>query len=339
MFIWAFTTGEFIVFAFSMLEMPPKYLCFNQDGTTYECKAEQTFCKDPSIRYKINWDDPSSLHNWVESLNLTCESASRVGMIGSMFSLGKWQVLLLYQDQLQLNVSYQIDQDLYGRKKIYLQSMGLQTFFYAGICISKSLNVTLLLICGFGFASIGRASIGYIYMLEMTPNKYKTFIGSFAQISAGVTPAILALYHLYVSKDWFPFQAFIAFTTLLVTISIVALPESPQYLISKKQYDNARNSLETIAWWNKYKGPLDFKFKDEAETLKQSDEETYLLLRIPDQDLNQYKYTNYQNEIQEDISINCDTISSNGQDRIILKDQNQSNSGSIKEILKQKQHA
>ncbi|CDW84608.1 solute carrier family member 5 [Stylonychia lemnae] len=312
LFIWGFTNGGCLITAFSMLEKPPKYLCFNEVGTTYECQADQSFCIDPSIKYKIDWDDPTSLYNWVESLDLTCESASRIGMIGSMFFIGK---------------------------NIYLLSMGLQTFFYAAILMSQSLNITLVLICGFGLVSFVRTSIGFIFMQEMTPDKYKTFIGSFALVSLAIVPAILALYHIYISKDWLPFQTLSAFTTLLVTISIFALPESPQYLISKKQYDDARKSLETIAWWNSYKGQLDFKFKDEVETLQQSDEETYLLLGIPDQDLNQYKSTNEQNEILENISINSDTISSNGQDRIILKDKNQTKFSSVKEILKQKQHA
>ncbi|CDW90620.1 solute carrier family member 5 [Stylonychia lemnae] len=307
LFIWAFTTGGCLAFAFSMLEKPPKYLCFNKDGTTYECKADQTFCKDPSIKYKIDWDDPTSLHNWVESLDLTCESASRIGMIGSMFFVG------------------------------YMS--GAFTLPRISICMSRKLNLTLVLICGFGFASLGRAAIGFLYMQEMTPDKYKTFIGSFAQISIGITPAILALYHLYITKDWLPFQAFSAFTTLLVTISIIALPESPQYLISKKRYDEARKSLETIARWNRYDGPIDFKFKDEDQALLQSDEETYLKQNIPYQDANKYESANDQNQNQYTTSADCDTLQSSRQDRIKLKEPNQNNSGSIKEILKQKQHA
>lgn len=77
---------------------------------------------------------------------------------------------------------------------------------------------------------------------------------------------IIALYFLVVSKYWVPFQIFFCVTNALCCISIAFVPESPKYLISKKLYDEARQSLLFIAKFNKHKGvsPLDFKFDREV---------------------------------------------------------------------------
>ncbi len=61
--------------------------------------------------------------------------------------------------------------DLYGRRIIYFVSMVGHLITYFIMLVSKSLDLTLVMMLMFGFFSLGRASIGYIYMQEFTPTK------------------------------------------------------------------------------------------------------------------------------------------------------------------------
>ncbi|CDW88684.1 solute carrier family member 5 [Stylonychia lemnae] len=149
---------------------------------TYECQAYQTFCKDPSIKYKIDWDYPSSLHNWVESLDLTCESPAKIGLIGSIFFVG-WTI---------------------------------GAFILPRLCVQYLIFLTFL------------------------------------------------LYFLFVSKHWLDIQIFGCVINFLIAFSINFLPESPKYLISKQQYEDARDSLRVIARINRYKGSLNLRFDKEV---------------------------------------------------------------------------
>jgi MFS family permease len=61
--------------------------------------------------------------------------------------------------------------DLFGRKIVYSVSMVGHLITYFVMIVSTSLNLTLAMMLIFGFFSLGRASIGYIYMMELTPTK------------------------------------------------------------------------------------------------------------------------------------------------------------------------
>ncbi|CDW90392.1 UNKNOWN [Stylonychia lemnae] len=254
LFIWGFATGGILFFALAILEKNPRYLCYKADGTTYECQADQTFCKDPSIKYIIDWDYESSLHNWVQSLDLTCESPAKLGLLGSIYFVG-WAIAAIFLPRLS---------DIFGRKYVYFISMLLHAIMYLGMIISRNLNLTIVLMGFFGFFSLGRTSVGYLYMQELTPTKQQTFIGTFLQIVNGSIASLIAIYFLYVSKHWLGFQIFGCVTNFLIAISIIYLPESPKQLISKKRYEEARDSLRIIARFNRYKGQIDFKFDREV---------------------------------------------------------------------------
>ena len=61
--------------------------------------------------------------------------------------------------------------DIYGRKKMYFISMLCHGLIYFGIVMSRSLKLTTALMFFLGMAGAGRASVGYLYMLELTPLK------------------------------------------------------------------------------------------------------------------------------------------------------------------------
>jgi MFS family permease len=59
--------------------------------------------------------------------------------------------------------------DIFGRKKIYFIAMALHLIVYFVFLVSTSLTLNIVMMLLFGALSVGRASIGYIYMQEFTP--------------------------------------------------------------------------------------------------------------------------------------------------------------------------
>jgi len=47
--------------------------------------------------------------------------------------------------------------------------MFLHALMYIGIILSRNLDMTIVFMGFFGFFSLGRASVGYLYMQELTP--------------------------------------------------------------------------------------------------------------------------------------------------------------------------
>lgn len=58
------------------------------------------------------------------------------------------------------------------------------------------------------------------------------------------------LYFAFISNDIIPLLYVGFFFNVITFSSNLMLPESPQWLVSQKQYDRARQALMTIAFWN-----------------------------------------------------------------------------------------
>jgi MFS family permease len=68
--------------------------------------------------------------------------------------------------------------DLFGRKRIYFFSMLGHLLAYLVMLFSTSLNLNIGMMLLFGFFSLGRASVGYIYMQELMPVAQQTIVGT-----------------------------------------------------------------------------------------------------------------------------------------------------------------
>ena len=88
-------------------------------------------------------------------------SSAKIGLLGSIYFIG-WTCAAVILPRLS---------DMYGRKLIYLISMSGHCAIYLGLILSRNLNLTITLMYFFGFFSLGRASVGYLYMQELTPAK------------------------------------------------------------------------------------------------------------------------------------------------------------------------
>lgn len=85
---------------------------------------------------------------------------------------------------------------------MYLATMIGHLIFYTGIVLSRSRILTTVLMFFLGMMSVGRASIGYLYTLEMIPLKQQTTVGTIMQMSNTLCTIFACFYFYYISKQW-----------------------------------------------------------------------------------------------------------------------------------------
>jgi OCT family organic cation transporter-like MFS transporter 4/5 len=102
----------------------------------------------------------------------------------------------------------------------------------------------------FGFFSLGRASVGYLYMQELLPTKQQTAVGTLLQVVNGSVSIIACFYFYFISKYWLWFEIFGFSTNVVVVVWLFWVPQSPKWLMSKKRYKEAKEVLKYIAMIN-----------------------------------------------------------------------------------------
>ena len=191
--ISGFASGSFVLYSISFLEKAPRYLCYNSATAAYdtECSAK-SFC-GTDTKYIIDYDYYTSLHNWVEQLDMTCTSSTKIGFIGSLYFLG-WTISATIVPRMS---------DIYGRKLVYGISMLCLLLLNFGVLFSTNLDLTMALMFFSGFASCGRCAGGFLFLMELTPVKNQPTIGTITHIASGMTTVYSLMYFLYISKYWY----------------------------------------------------------------------------------------------------------------------------------------
>ena len=103
-----------------------------------------------------------------------------------------------------------------------------------------------------GIVGVARKSIGFCYMVELAPVKFRAALGTFWNTSElSITNIYLTTYYWYIHPNWIP-TAYVAM--FLVTISGIMMwfliPESPKWLYFKERYSDLRAVLIYMAKGN-----------------------------------------------------------------------------------------
>lgn len=136
--------------------------------------------------------------------------------------------------------------DMYGRKRVYLCSMIGHFTFFSAIIISRNRIATTTLMFLLGMSSVGRATVGYLYMMELSPLKQQTIIGTLLQIFNTLVTIMACVYFYFISKQWVWFEVTGAVINFIVIICVYFMPESPKYLHAQKKWDEMRLNLNKI---------------------------------------------------------------------------------------------
>ncbi|CAI2360036.1 unnamed protein product [Moneuplotes crassus] len=235
---------SFILFSLPFSEIVPRLECYDQSsGAFLECTKDQICMGDTLIDrnlWRPDFSNYRSFKNWMTELELYCYSDFMIGLLGSVvfigFALGG---IVLKQS------------DTFGRKKIILSGYILACVCSIILYFCKNMYVIYVTLFFSGF-SFYKDFCLYIYLLEITPQKYQVYVGSVFQSCAAVLSVIPVCLFLILGgenlQDMFTVGLALSMVSPIMTFFI---PESPKYLYEKKMYPELRETLSSISATNR----------------------------------------------------------------------------------------
>ena len=209
----------------------PKFSCtFTEDIVDPDevCTAENICADDPRIKDSwIDWDSRNSLHNWYESLDLKCADSWQVSGISFANFIG-CLITLPWAPKLG---------DVLGRKKILTWFNLVQFLSFTVIMFNKNLWVMTAASGVFGATNSIVASNGFLYMLELVPQKSKTRVATIFFMLDQTTYLLTTVYFWVISKHWF-WIVFVGYIMQIIGVILYwFLLESPAFLLSLNRSD------------------------------------------------------------------------------------------------------
>jgi len=182
------------------------------------------------MNYTINWENQTSLYNWVEQLDLICQDRAHIGLIGSVYFMG-WTTTCLVVPPLS---------DQYGRKLIFLICISVTCLSYVWLMLTNNINVTISMMFLQGMITSGRLTVGYVYMQEFLTPKWRVVSGAAYNVIDGMTYLFMTIYFGWISKHYF-WYCLIGFLYALVCLCVCVslIPESPLWLLKVGKMEQA----------------------------------------------------------------------------------------------------
>lgn len=208
----------------------------NKETLNYECKYDNTYYGETII---TEW-------NLICERNFLVSVSQTVHMVGSLCSV--------FCGWLG---------DRYGRRRYTLVTLLLLsiTLAVSQLLLSPKLNMSIM--TRYMIYTIAQFLIGalvnccycssYVLLLELTDGKHKTTVSNINSYMYAIGQLNVAVGY-YLTKNWHLLNWIIVIYSIVSFILLYFfLPESPQWLISMKKYDDAYKILYRIATVNKRK--------------------------------------------------------------------------------------
>jgi hypothetical protein len=109
--------------------------------------------------------------------------------------------------------------------------MTVAAFFYTLLFLFPNYYVVLVVYFVYG-CSASIWLIGYIYCLELIPEKWKTTAGTTVMLSCSISYLVVVIYFWLISKHWVGILLFGYVLQVIGAVFSWCLPESPYFLIS-----------------------------------------------------------------------------------------------------------
>jgi len=222
------------------------FVCNKDNGF----KGNTTELSD-EVFLEIDFDAVETIKNLFVQYDLSCASGFDKTMPATAYFVGA-TIGALFIPPLS---------DIYGRRKVFLYACVVSIFMFALQLVlpynGTDQNMLSFYLIGTtmfinGIVSASRKSIGFMYIVELAPSKFRATLGTLWNTSElSMTNIYITTYFWFINKNWIG-TAYIA--EFLVTISFLFtwafIPESPKWLYVKERYSDLRAVLIYMARTN-----------------------------------------------------------------------------------------
>ena len=235
--------NAFFYFPLPYMELYPEYMCTDSENPEldpYVCEPKD-FCEKDNITATVNWDANTSLHNWVEPLDLTCKSKEAIGFIGSIYFIGL-MISALILPRLA---------DIYGRRWIILGCQFMQVPVYIWVFFMSSLGecYAIFLFIGLGFG--GSVATNSLYVQEFLQKRHRAKVLIAGMTIDSMCVLLLVFYFLVITKHWQGWYVMGLVLQILILIGYLWMPESPEFLFAKGRFEESKQVLLWMARVNR----------------------------------------------------------------------------------------
>ena len=141
--------------------------------------------------WRVDYTDRYSYHNWMTDQQLYCKSDFMIGLLGTLFFTGLGLMGLIMKLA-----------DKYGRKRMITVGCLFQLTMVYALMFSNDYRIYYGLLF-FGGLSFSKDMLLYMYMQEVTVEKYQVFVGSYKMTMHNTICHIhISLYFYFGGKDW-----------------------------------------------------------------------------------------------------------------------------------------
>ena len=136
--------------------------------------------------------------------------------------------------------------DRIGRKPTMIINFGLHIAAQYLVIFVPTYAARLTGLVLFGFTQL-KNTVPYVYLVELVPAKFSTIMNASITSFDSGTIAVVCLYFLFVSRDWFPLIfGMTLLSTFALLVIVYILPESPIWLLNTGRTADAIEALNAI---------------------------------------------------------------------------------------------
>lgn len=213
-----------IVYGVYFMELEPDYICTSTtEAKPWQCERKDICSNSLDITgWHINWDNKTSIHNWIEQLDMYCTPKLYIGYIGAYAFAGA-AIGCLFLPILG---------DKFGRWKVYIIVTGMQLPLYLFAALTKELGVIYFVCFWLGIFLIGRLSAAFILLVELSQTKHRAYTGTAIMFGDACAVMYIDLWYRLVPHVkpliWVGFLL-----NIIAFVTAFWIPESPAWLISQ----------------------------------------------------------------------------------------------------------
>jgi MFS family permease len=161
-------------------------------------------------------------------MDLFCTSEKAMGFIGSSFFIGCFVGSFILPRA----------SDIYGRKPLFIIGLIIYVAVVVSSLFCSNLNFMYFILFMGGISETGRYYVAYVYAVEFMPKHFKDKTGLYIFVCFGVCMVLIAIRFWAISERVWTWNAYLAIVLAITSMvgTIVWLPESPNFLYSRKRF-------------------------------------------------------------------------------------------------------